>query len=94
MYMSAEQQLVNDVAWLPMEQVTTTFVQKPCLAGVVSNAQDLTCPGYLAHLFGKSHLKSDRANLHSLQIDVRLFLGKSEKNIVAFLALEFHVPSN
>jgi len=44
MYMSAEQQLVNDVAWLPMEQVITTFVQKPCLAGVVSNAQDLTPP--------------------------------------------------
>ena len=44
MYNTAEQQLVNDVAWLPMEQVANAFVQKPCLAGVVPNAQELTPP--------------------------------------------------
>jgi oligopeptide transport system substrate-binding protein len=43
-YMQAEQQLVNDVAWLPMEQVTASFLRKPCLAGVVDNPQDLTPP--------------------------------------------------
>ncbi len=43
-YMQAEQQLVNDVAWLPMEQVTITFLRKPCLAGVVDNPQDLVPP--------------------------------------------------
>ncbi len=43
-YMQAEQQLVNDVAWLPMEQVTNNFLRKPCLAGVVDNPQDLTPP--------------------------------------------------
>jgi Amino acid kinase family len=31
-----------------------------------------SCTGYLAHLFGKSHRKSDRACLHWLQKDVRL----------------------
>jgi oligopeptide transport system substrate-binding protein len=43
-YMNAEQQLVNDVAWLPMEQVTVTLLQKPCVTGVVYNPQLLTPP--------------------------------------------------
>ncbi len=43
-YMQAEQQLVNDVAWLPMEQVANNFLRKPCMAGVVDNPQDLTPP--------------------------------------------------
>ncbi len=43
-YMQAEQQLVNDVAWLPMEQVTASFLRKPCLVGVVDNAQNLIPP--------------------------------------------------
>jgi oligopeptide transport system substrate-binding protein len=32
-YMQSEQQLVNDVAWLPMEQVPTDFLRKPCVTG-------------------------------------------------------------
>ncbi len=43
-YNNAEQQLVNDVAWLPMEQVTINLLQKPCVAGVVYNAGGLTPP--------------------------------------------------
>src|SRR6266700_2261474 len=43
-YMQAEQQLVNDVAWLPMEQITNNCLRKPCLTGVVDNPQDLTPP--------------------------------------------------
>jgi oligopeptide transport system substrate-binding protein len=43
-YMNAEQQLVNDVAWMPMEQVTVNLLQKPCVAGVVYNPQLLTPP--------------------------------------------------
>jgi len=43
-YMQAEQQLINDVAWLPMEQVTNTFLSKPCLAGLTFNPEDLTPP--------------------------------------------------
>ena len=33
----AEQQLVNDVAWLPIYQQTTVYVVKPCVAGWPSN---------------------------------------------------------
>jgi oligopeptide transport system substrate-binding protein len=36
-YQQAEQQLVNDVAWLPMYQGTATFVRKPCVAGVIDS---------------------------------------------------------
>ncbi len=43
-YQQAEQQLVNDVAWLPMEQVTLNALHKPCVAGLVYNAQGLTPP--------------------------------------------------
>jgi oligopeptide transport system substrate-binding protein len=43
-YMQAEQQLINDVAWLPMEQVTNNFLRKPCLVGVIDNPQLLTPP--------------------------------------------------
>ena len=43
-YYQAEQQLVNDVAWMPMYQVAISFLRKPCMAGVVDNPQDLTPP--------------------------------------------------
>jgi oligopeptide transport system substrate-binding protein len=43
-YMRAEQQLVNDVAWLPMEQATNTYLLKPCVVGYVINEQALTPP--------------------------------------------------
>src|SRR5258708_36123390 len=36
-YQQTEQQLVNDVAWLPMDQVTTTVLRKPSVAGIVDD---------------------------------------------------------
>ncbi len=33
----AEQQLVNDVAWLPIYQQTIVYVVKPCVVGWPSN---------------------------------------------------------
>ena len=51
MYNQAEQQLVNDVAWLPMYQVTTSLVRKPCVTGVIDNAQGLTPPDDWANVF-------------------------------------------
>ncbi|HLG61808.1 MAG TPA: peptide ABC transporter substrate-binding protein [Ktedonosporobacter sp.] len=50
-YNQAEQQLVNDVAWLPMYQVNATIVRKPCVAGVVDNAQQLTPPDDWGSIF-------------------------------------------
>jgi len=43
-YYQAEQQMVNDVAWLPMFQVTASFVQKPCIVGLSLNPSGLTPP--------------------------------------------------
>jgi oligopeptide transport system substrate-binding protein len=43
-YNQAEQQLVNDVAWMPMEQVTVNILLKPYVKGVVYNPQGLTPP--------------------------------------------------
>ena len=43
-YQQAEQQLVDDVAWLPMEQVTTTFLRQPTVIGMVDNAESLIPP--------------------------------------------------
>jgi oligopeptide transport system substrate-binding protein len=36
--------LVNDVAWIPRYQATTTIVRKPCVVGMVDNAQSLIPP--------------------------------------------------
>lgn len=39
-YNTAEQNLVNDVAWIPRFQVTNIFVRKPCVVGITDNAQN------------------------------------------------------
>jgi oligopeptide transport system substrate-binding protein len=51
MYNTAEQQLVNDVAWLPMYQVGAPIVRKPCVNGIVDNPQQLTPPDDWANVF-------------------------------------------
>jgi oligopeptide transport system substrate-binding protein len=43
-YNAIEQQLVNYVAWLPMDQQAINILQKPCVQGVVWNAGGLTPP--------------------------------------------------
>jgi oligopeptide transport system substrate-binding protein len=43
-YNQAEQQLVNDVAWMPIEQVRVPNLLKPCVKGVVFNASGVTPP--------------------------------------------------
>jgi oligopeptide transport system substrate-binding protein len=50
-YQKAEQQLVKDVAWLPMEQVTATFLRSPLISGVVDNAQDIPPPDDWAKIY-------------------------------------------
>ena len=44
MYNKAEQQLVNDVAWFPMEQALSNFLRKPCVQGVFDSSDLLTPP--------------------------------------------------
>ena len=43
-YNKAEQQLVKDVAWLPIDQRESPLVYKPCVTGYTNNAQLLTPP--------------------------------------------------
>ena len=50
-YNDAEQKLINDVAWLPMDQVTAALLRKPCVVGVVDNAQELTPPDDWANVY-------------------------------------------
>ncbi|MFL5626780.1 MAG: ABC transporter substrate-binding protein [Ktedonobacteraceae bacterium] len=54
-YNKAEQQLVNDVAWLPVEQVAVTYLLKPYVVGVIDNAQDLIPPDDWAKVYIASH---------------------------------------
>ena len=39
-YNEAEQNLVNDVAWIPRFQDTNAFARKPCVVGITDNAQN------------------------------------------------------
>ncbi len=50
-YQQAEQQLVNDVAWLPMEQITSNFLRSPYIVGMVDNAQGLIPPDDWAKIY-------------------------------------------
>lgn len=54
-YNQAEQQLVNDVAWLPMEQVTNNVLLKPYVKGVVFNAQGLVPPDDWGSIYITAH---------------------------------------
>ncbi|HEX4206346.1 MAG TPA: peptide ABC transporter substrate-binding protein, partial [Ktedonobacteraceae bacterium] len=50
-YNQAEQQLVNDVAWLPVDQRTYTHVVKPCVVGYQYNNQGLYPPDSWASVY-------------------------------------------
>jgi peptide/nickel transport system substrate-binding protein/oligopeptide transport system substrate-binding protein len=54
-YQKAEQQLVNDVAWIPMEQVTNVYLLKPYVLGFVDNQQGLIPPGDWANIYIVQH---------------------------------------
>jgi peptide/nickel transport system substrate-binding protein/oligopeptide transport system substrate-binding protein len=53
-YNQIEQQMVDDVAWMPVDQRTLSYVLKPCVQGVVDNAQDLIPPGDWANIYKTS----------------------------------------
>lgn len=54
-YTQAEQQLVNDVAWLPMEQVTSVFLRKPYVMGIVDNGTGIIPPDDWAKIYILQH---------------------------------------
>jgi len=54
-YYQAEQQVVNDVAWLPMYQVGSVSLLKPYVHGTVSNALGLTPPDDWGRIYITEH---------------------------------------
>jgi oligopeptide transport system substrate-binding protein len=54
-YMTAEQQLINDVAWLPVEQVGVSQVLKAYVRGLVFNPQLLIPPDDWGNVFIATH---------------------------------------
>jgi peptide/nickel transport system substrate-binding protein/oligopeptide transport system substrate-binding protein len=54
-YQQAEQQLVNDVAWLPIEQVSSVFLRKPYVVGMVDNGIGIIPPGDWAGIYMLQH---------------------------------------
>ena len=50
-YNTAEQQLVNDVAWLPIDQVAIQILLKPCVVGYGYNSQGLVNPESWAKVY-------------------------------------------
>jgi peptide/nickel transport system substrate-binding protein/oligopeptide transport system substrate-binding protein len=54
-YMQAEQQLVNDVAWLPIDQVETNLVLKPYVKGLVFNSLGLLPPDDWSAVYIAAH---------------------------------------
>ncbi len=54
-YYQAEQQVVNDVAWLPMYQVGSVYLLKPYVRGTASNALGLTPPDDWSRIYITVH---------------------------------------
>jgi oligopeptide transport system substrate-binding protein len=50
-YHAIEQQLVNDVAWIPMEQQLAVGLRKPCVQGVRHSAMGLIPPNDWAYMY-------------------------------------------
>ncbi|GHO57355.1 peptide ABC transporter substrate-binding protein [Ktedonobacter robiniae] len=62
LYNKAEQQLVNDVAWLPISQSNTLVVRKPCVMGIVDNAQGITPPEDWGNIYISTNSLCTKAN--------------------------------
>ena len=54
-YQKAEQQLVNDVAWMPIEQVTNVYLLKPYVIGMANNQLGLNPPDDWANIYVVQH---------------------------------------
>jgi oligopeptide transport system substrate-binding protein len=54
-YNALEQQLVNDVAWLPLYQANGVAVYQSYITGIVNNAQGLTPPDDWANIYITVH---------------------------------------
>lgn len=55
LYQNAEQQLINQVAWLPLDQNVATFLSKPYVHGYVFNALGIAPPNDWANMYIAAH---------------------------------------
>ncbi|GHO62478.1 peptide ABC transporter substrate-binding protein [Ktedonobacter sp. SOSP1-52] len=53
-YNQIEQQLVDDAAWIPFDQRASSYVLKPCVQGIVDNAQGILPPQQWANIYKSS----------------------------------------
>lgn len=61
-----EQELVNDVAWFPIEQQVTLTLRKPCVQGIVDNAQNIIPPDDWAKIYVSTDSPCANATVGSL----------------------------
>ncbi|MDQ2905062.1 MAG: peptide ABC transporter substrate-binding protein [Chloroflexota bacterium] len=54
-YNAAEQQLINDVAWMPMEQVQNTYLLKPYVHHYIVNPQFVVPPDDWGNIYISTH---------------------------------------
>jgi len=50
-YQQVEQQIANDVGWLPMEQATATFLRTTSIVGIKDNAEGIIPPNDWANIY-------------------------------------------
>ncbi len=50
-YQQVEQQIVNDVGWLPIEQATATFLRTASMVGIKDNAEEIIPPNDWANIY-------------------------------------------
>ncbi len=62
-YNTAEQQLINDVAWLPIDQVAIQVLRKPCIVGYKDNAQGLVNPESWANVYKSTDTNCSNATV-------------------------------
>ncbi|GAC1388856.1 MAG: ABC transporter substrate-binding protein [Ktedonobacteraceae bacterium] len=63
-YNTAEQQLINDVAWLPVDQVAIQLLLKPCVTGYTYNAQGLVNPESWAKVYISTDSNCANVSVH------------------------------
>lgn len=51
LYQQAEQQIVNDVGWLPIQQMTSTILRSPMIVGMQENAHGIVPPDAWSEIY-------------------------------------------
>ena len=59
-YQQAEQQIVNDVGWFPMEQATAPFLRSASIVGIKDNAEEIIPPDDWANIYQVQQLTSPK----------------------------------